>query len=330
MAMRRASVALVVGLAMGCGGGGGGNTTGPDKTPQGPNLNPSIQRITLDPATVPWGGTATVNVTASDPEGQRLTYRYLVTQGTVTPDPANPARATYTHNGQTRPDRVEVTVTDERNGTAQAAMDLDIALPPPPPPSLPPPSPPPPTPPPSPGPVAPPTVSVSASPRSCHPPCKVTFTAAATGADSYEWSGCAPSSSARGSDSVTCDLARLTPVTATCTVRNSAGSASASASASGTNGAPVVVGGRIIKAIEAELQAEYRDPDTDNMDCRWDRSRTTNCQLVGGCGDFKGAGGASPACKVRMPIGGQTCDMALACSDDLGASGSTSWRLELP
>jgi hypothetical protein len=324
---KQALAALAVGLGVACGGGGGGNTaSGPDKTPQGPNLNPTIQRVVLDPATVPWGGTATITVTATDPEGQRLTYRYLVTQGTVTPDGANPARATYSHNGQARPDRIEVTVTDERNGTAQMATDIEIAAPPPPPPPSTPPSPPPPQgPPPS---TAPPTVSVSVAPGSCHPPCMVTFTAAATGADSYEWSGCAGPTD-RGAASVKCSISRVNTVTATCTVRNSAGSASASASASGTNRAPVVTGGRIIKAINAELVGDYQDPERDDMGCTW-KPLGSACQPVGGCEDFKGTGGTTPTCKVRIPIGGTLCDMGLECTDSFGASGRTQWRLELP
>jgi hypothetical protein len=327
MITKRAVMVLTVGLGVGCGGGGGNGTSGPDKTPQGPNLNPSIQRVTVDPATVPWGGTATISVTATDPEGQRLAYRYVVAQGAITPDPANPARATYAHNGQTRPDRIEVTVTDERNGSAQMASDLEISAPPPPPPAGPPPGTPPPQGPPPPTTAAPPTVSVSVSPGSCHPPCEVLFTADATGADSYEWSGCA-SGGGRASQ-VKCSLSRLNTVTATCTVRNSAGSASASASASGRNGAPVVAGGRIIKGIDAELNGEYRDPDGDEMDCAFAQVGNP-CQKVAGCDDFKGPGGASPGCKVRMPIGGKVCDMALECRDSLGASGRTQWRLELP
>jgi len=155
----------------------------------------------------------------------------------------------------------------------------------------------------------------------------VTFSADATGAESYQWSGCAGQTD-RGGRSVKCAISRVNTVTATCTVSNSAGSASASASAFGTNGAPTVAGGSIIKAISADLTAQYQDPDKDSMDCAWQKIGTP-CTPVSGCEDFKGSGG-SVTCKVRMPIGGTFCEMALECSDGLGGTGRTQWRLELP
>jgi Big-like domain-containing protein len=323
-----AVLATAVPLGLACGGGGGGSSiTGGDKGGgSGPNLNPTIQSVAINPATVPWGGTAVITVVASDPEGQRLSYRYVVAQGTVTMDAANPARAVYTHNGQARPDHIEVTVTDERNGTAQMAGDINISEPPTPPPAGPPPPQPPQPPPPGPGPApVPPTVSVSVSPRSCHPPCDVTFSASVAGADNFEWSGCAGGVDA--GRNVKCTISGLNTVTATCTARNGAGSASASASASGANGAPVVTGGQIVRGLENELNGSFSDPDKDELDCTWPRVGTP-CQVLSGCQSVKGDAGTA-SCKVRIPLGGTGCDMELQCRDSLGASGSTRWKMEL-
>src|SRR5262245_38456345 len=263
MKMRRTLAALMVvlPLALACGGGSGGSSsiTGNKGNVQGPNQDPMIQGIFMNPAPVPWGGTAEITVMASDPDGQALRYAYVVMQGTVTPHPADASRATYRHNGQAGGERLTVTVTDERNGTAQSTADISIAAPPTPPPQGPPTSTPPSQPPQQP-PTSAPTVTVSVDPRSCHPPCDVTFSADATGAESYQWSGCAGQTD-RGGRSVKCAISRVNTVTATCTVSNSAGSASASASAFGTNGAPTVAGGSIIKAISADLTAQYQDPD---------------------------------------------------------------------
>lgn len=292
-------------LGVACGGGGGNDLTGNDKDVNGPNRSPSIQSIVLSPDPVPWGGTAVVTVRASDPDDHRLTYAYAAGQGAITQDPADPARATYTHNGRGRPDRVTVTVTDERSASHTLSADIPIAEPI----------------------VAEaPSVTVSVSPDACHPRCTVTFTASARRADVVSWSGCASGSG----DSVKCAVDGLDSVSATCTVKNGAGEASDSATARGVNERPSVSGGTALKGPEAELPGDYSDPDGDVVTCNWwgpgDRSA---CQKLAGCEDFSGRGGALPGCKAGIPSSAAgRCTASIQCRDPFGATSSTTWTIE--
>lgn len=312
MTTRRFLAALTVALPLGfaCGGGGGGGSiTGGDKGDvQGPNRSPTIQSVIMNPATVPWGGTAVITVVASDPDGHALRYAYAATSGTVTPGAADGSRATYQHNGQANAERLTITVTDERAASATLAADIPIA------PQVV---------------VAAPTVAVSASTGSCHPRCTVTFTANANRAESLSWSGCATGQG----NSVRCDITDLGTVTATCTAKNSAGEASASASAEGVNDRPSISGGGIVKGPIAELPGQYSDPDGDSLTCRWwdPSSRGAGqCEKLNGCVDFSGTGGSLPGCKAGMTsadTASKQCTASLECRDRFGATASVTWTV---
>jgi hypothetical protein len=300
-----AAVAAALSLGLACGGGGGGTTTNPTRPEPGVNLSPVIQAILLNPATVPWGGTATIDVTASDTDGRIASVQYTATQGTVTPDAGNPLRATYRHNGQGRPERLTVTVTDDRQATATSGADLPVAD----------------------QVIAAPTVSVSVSPDTCHPRCTVTFTASARNADTLTWSGCAEG---RG-ETLRCEIDDVGNVSATCTARNTAGERSATASARGTNAGPSVSGGRAIKGTEAELTGDYSDPDGDVLNCTWwSPASRGSCRKLGGCDDFSGRGGSLPGCKAGFGDSDArgTCTASISCRDRFGGSSSTTWTIE--
>jgi hypothetical protein len=304
MTTRRILAALVAAVPLGLACGGGGGTTGNIVRPTPPiNLNPRIENVVLNPGTVPWGGTAAITVTASDADGRVVSARYEVSHGTVTPDPGNPLLATYRHNGQGQPERLTVTVTDDRQGTDTRAADLPIA------PQV----------------VIAPTVSVSASPDSCHPRCTITFTATARNADSLTWSGCASGSGG----SVQCVLDDVGTATAVCMAKNSVGEVSASASARGVNQRPSVTGGIAIKGTEAEFEGQYSDADGDTLTCTWwSPSSRGGCQKLGGCEDFSGPGGKLPGCKAGLPTRSGQCTGSVECRDRFGAVASTTWSLE--
>lgn len=70
------SLSVVVALMVVC--GCGSDSTGPA------NQAPSITQVAVDPATVQAGGTTTVTVTATDPDGDVLTYGYVPNGGAIT------------------------------------------------------------------------------------------------------------------------------------------------------------------------------------------------------------------------------------------------------
>jgi hypothetical protein len=98
------------------------------KDPASPNQNPAIASITADPGTLIPGGTASITVTATDPDGDPLTYSYTATGGTIT---GNGPAATFTAGNTPGPASVVVTVTDGRGGVATASTALTIQKPPP-------------------------------------------------------------------------------------------------------------------------------------------------------------------------------------------------------
>ncbi len=95
-----------------------------NKTPV--NQNPVISSVSVTPASVAANGVVTVAVTASDPDGDNLTYAYNATGGAVQGTGAN---ASWTAPGQAGSYSVTVTVTDGKGGTVSSNGSLTVSAP---------------------------------------------------------------------------------------------------------------------------------------------------------------------------------------------------------
>ena len=78
------------------------------------NSNPVIASIVVYPGTVNANGIVSVSVTASDPDGDPLTYSYTVTGGAIS---GNGASASWTAPSSAGAHSVTVTVADGKGGT---------------------------------------------------------------------------------------------------------------------------------------------------------------------------------------------------------------------
>ena len=90
------------------------------------NTAPTISSVTVNPASVPASGMATVTVVASDPDGDALTYSYTVSGGAIAP---NGASATWTAPSQAGAYSVTVTVSDGNGGQASNNGALTVPRP---------------------------------------------------------------------------------------------------------------------------------------------------------------------------------------------------------
>ena len=86
------------------------------------NRDPVVNSVTVTPSSVPAGGIATVSVNASDPDGDALTYSYVVTGGAIT---GNGATATWTAPSISGAHTLTVTVSDGA-ATAQGMAVLTV------------------------------------------------------------------------------------------------------------------------------------------------------------------------------------------------------------
>jgi uncharacterized protein (DUF2141 family) len=119
---RRISLRLVALLLaapfvlFGCGGDD-------DNTQEPTNRDPQITSVTVSPASVVAGGSATVTVTAIDQDGDALTYTYQPNGGSI-----SGAGASVTWNAPTTagPYSVTVTVSDGNGGTATSTGNLSV------------------------------------------------------------------------------------------------------------------------------------------------------------------------------------------------------------
>jgi hypothetical protein len=89
------------------------------------NQNPIISAITCDPDTVLLGETSTIVVSASDPDGDPLTYVYTSTSGSVS---GNGNSATFTAGNTPGEASVNVTVGDDRGGSVNSSISLLMLL----------------------------------------------------------------------------------------------------------------------------------------------------------------------------------------------------------
>ena len=100
----------------------------PAPTPAPPANRPPVVKAQCDPCTVEVGRNSTVTATASDPDGDTLTYRWTSPQGTL----ANPAerQTLWTAPQQEGTVPVTVTVDDGKGGTASDTVNIQVIRPP--------------------------------------------------------------------------------------------------------------------------------------------------------------------------------------------------------
>jgi hypothetical protein len=264
-------------------------------TPLGPASNraPQVRSVTITPPVVPVGGTAEVRVDAMDPDGDTLFFRYQAEAGTITPDPADASRASYRNDGVPRAaDRITVTVLD--NSTAMTVAEAAVSL----------------------QSNRAPTVRVT-GPRACHPACTLSLEAHAEDPDgdpiTYAWSGCASGTASTGQ----CALSAPGQFTAEVTVQdNRGGSSRLSVGVTGTNAAPIVTGGQILRGVtQARFLVDVQEADNDPLICGW----FGDCNCTGSVQSFN--------LMCQLPAGPASCFMRFACTDPFGASGETRFEM---
>lgn len=112
------SIAVVVGLAVaGCGGGGGDGGGG------GANHDPVINSLTAAAPAVWQGGSTQITVSASDPDGDRLTYVWTSNGGSVS---GSGATVIFTAPASGGCFRVNVTVQDGQGGQASRSITIIV------------------------------------------------------------------------------------------------------------------------------------------------------------------------------------------------------------
>ena len=100
------------------------NTVTPPPAPA-PNRNPTFSATaTCDPVTVEPGQTSRCSATATDPDGDPVTYAWTAPGGTF--NPANAANTTWTAPQQLGSVPVTVTARDNRGGSATASITLQV------------------------------------------------------------------------------------------------------------------------------------------------------------------------------------------------------------
>jgi hypothetical protein len=94
------------------------------------NRPPAITKVDVQPAIVAAGGTATLRVTAEDPDGDALRFEYTAGTGRITTEPSRPNEARYSPSESSSiTDRVTITVTDAHglSSSAQSAVGIEAA-----------------------------------------------------------------------------------------------------------------------------------------------------------------------------------------------------------
>jgi hypothetical protein len=269
-----------------------------DEGPVGPDQNraPEVRSVTVSPAVIPLGGTATVRVEAADPDGDPLIYRYEASGGAFTADPAQPGTATYRNDGVGRSsDSIRVVVTDTSNASASGIVAVTLQA------------------------NRPPTVRANAllPEAACHPRCSLTVEAQAEDPDgdeiSYVWSGCASGTGQRES----CDIPQPGDYTAAVTVSDGRGGvASAIVDLRGTNRPPVVQGStQVFAAGSWRILVFEEDPDDDPMVCGWHG----DCDCTGSVQSF------NLVCRIPPTV--NRCFERFACTDPFGATGEARFEL---
>jgi hypothetical protein len=116
-------VALAIFSLLTAPGCGDKNTTAPPV-----NHAPVVASVTVNPGQVAAGGTATVTVLATDPDGDALTYSYQVSQGGIS---GAGATAIWTAPSTAGAHSVNVTVSDgDKSATGSGMLTVTTAPPP--------------------------------------------------------------------------------------------------------------------------------------------------------------------------------------------------------
>jgi hypothetical protein len=92
------------------------------------NQPPTISSLTADPTAVPAGGTSTITCTASDPDGDPLTYSWSATGGTIS---GSGSQVTWTAPQTIGTYTIICTVSDGKGGTAEESVDVTTGNQPP-------------------------------------------------------------------------------------------------------------------------------------------------------------------------------------------------------
>jgi hypothetical protein len=88
------------------------------------NRNPVIESLTASPPVINVGSTTTVSVTASDPDNQPLSYKWVASTGDIIGEGASVRfSASYCCAG---PNYVRVTVKDNAGGSTTQQVDVFI------------------------------------------------------------------------------------------------------------------------------------------------------------------------------------------------------------
>lgn len=249
--------------------------------------------MTLTPPVVPPRGTAVVQVDAIDPDGDRVFFRYSAESGTVTANPSNPGLATYVDRGGTgESDRLTVTVTDARNTSATLTRTVPLQG------------------------NRRPVVALTSEADSCHPPCRITFTAEASDPEeeelSFVWSGCASGNERRAA----CVVDHPGPVAAAVAVSDPQGGLTTmAASVEGSNRAPVIRGVQDAPTGEPRLLVFEDDADGDRLVCGW----WGDCRCMGSNQSFN--------LTCTLPSFANSCFQRFACTDLFGATGEYTFTL---
>jgi hypothetical protein len=93
----------------------------------GCNTNPVINDITLSGATIEINKTYDVTVSATDPDGDSLTYKWTVSGGAINNDAANPMK--WTTPNAAGDYTIQVKVTDGKGGEATKSKTVSVSLP---------------------------------------------------------------------------------------------------------------------------------------------------------------------------------------------------------
>jgi CSLREA domain-containing protein len=97
---------------------------------QPPNQPPVINSLTANPTTVAPGGMSTISVSASDPEGDPLTYGWSAPDGGTLSSNSGPGPVTWTAPSSPGTYRVTVTVSESGNPPVSQSVNITVQAPP--------------------------------------------------------------------------------------------------------------------------------------------------------------------------------------------------------